>query len=183
MWLKLRGGFRDARRRHQKCLKSGASPQHIKPWKYQSQMSFLEPFMSSGPREGNVVDGSDDESQLPSEPSKNEYLESQDVGFACGESEGSSQLDPGGNAVPIDEGNTGVEQPLISDEGRYDDGSSRRTELLTPTASPTPLIPTKRRKKKQRFPWYTGPIDQTTRREGTTTGGREDKIVRRNERH
>lgn len=70
-----------------KVPQSGASPQHIKPSKYESQMSFLQPYMSSGPREGNLLDGSDDESQLPSQPSTNGYLERQ--------YEESSQLDPG----------------------------------------------------------------------------------------
>lgn len=146
MWLKLRAGFRDARRRHQKCFKSGTSPQHIKPWKYESQMSFLQSFMSSGPREGNLGHGSDDESQFPSQPLTNEYWE--------GQNEESSQLDPGENVY---EGNTEVEQPLINDEGnteveqppinseKHDDGGNRK-QTGSLTQNSTLLIPQKKRK-------------------------------------
>lgn len=79
MWLKLRNSYRDARRRQMKCIKSGAAPENIRLWRFQKQMTFLERFMSSGHREGNVND-SDDDSQLPSAlPISNEILDSENV--------------------------------------------------------------------------------------------------------
>lgn len=53
-WLKLRASFRDSRRRQLKCMKSGAAREDIKPWRLQKQMEFLEPFMSTGPRDTNI---------------------------------------------------------------------------------------------------------------------------------
>jgi hypothetical protein len=102
--------------------------------------------MSTGPREGNIVDGSDDDSHLPSELWRSENLESQDVGSACGENEGWSQLDSDGNVVQVDEEGSDVEQPLITDEGG--DGGRRRTEFsLPPTTISTPVTHTKKKKK------------------------------------
>lgn len=63
MWLKLRGSYRDAVRRQKKSIKSGAAAESIKLWKFQKQMSFLDPFMSTGPREGNLNTQSDEDSQ------------------------------------------------------------------------------------------------------------------------
>lgn len=45
-----------------KCIKSGAAPENIKPWRFHKQMTFLESVMSAGPGKGNVND-SDDDSQ------------------------------------------------------------------------------------------------------------------------
>lgn len=137
MWLKLRAGFRDARRRHQKYLKSGATPQSIKPWKYQRQMSFLLPFMSSGQREENI-EGSDEDSQLLSELSTNEYV-------ACKYEESAQLYLPENAAIEEDTEVPDIEQPFIKNEERNDDENRGRTESVT--INVTPLISTKRRKK------------------------------------
>ncbi|XP_037939491.1 uncharacterized protein LOC119672503 [Teleopsis dalmanni] len=62
MWLRLRGSYRDARRRQIKMQKSGA--EHIKPWRYQNKMSFLEKFTSVGNREGYTFDHTCNDSQF-----------------------------------------------------------------------------------------------------------------------
>ncbi|XP_055624575.1 uncharacterized protein LOC129767565 [Toxorhynchites rutilus septentrionalis] len=62
LWLKLRGSYRDARRRQLRCVKTGTAPESIKPWRFQKQMSFLESCMSAGSHEGNANVGSDEDS-------------------------------------------------------------------------------------------------------------------------
>ncbi|XP_074039950.1 uncharacterized protein [Leptinotarsa decemlineata] len=79
MWLKLRNSYRDARRRQMKSLKSGAAPENIRPWRFQKQMTFLESFMSAGPREGNVNDSDDDSQHSSALPLSNEILDSENV--------------------------------------------------------------------------------------------------------
>lgn len=59
-------------------MKSGAALETIKPWRFHKQMSFLEPFMSTGPREGNIND-SDDDSELPPARSGEENLDRQEI--------------------------------------------------------------------------------------------------------
>lgn len=60
LWEKLRHSFRDALRRQQKCIKSGAAAETIKPWKFQKQMGFLQPYMANKEREGNLQEGASD---------------------------------------------------------------------------------------------------------------------------
>ncbi|XP_067005313.2 uncharacterized protein [Anabrus simplex] len=54
MWEKLRHSLRDALRRQQKHIKSGAPAESVKQWKFQKQMGFLQPYMASTTREGNL---------------------------------------------------------------------------------------------------------------------------------
>ncbi|XP_055624573.1 uncharacterized protein LOC129767564 [Toxorhynchites rutilus septentrionalis] len=63
LWLKLRAGYRDARRRQAKYLKRGTAAKNIKPWRFQKKMSFLDPFMLAGSREGNINAESNEDSQ------------------------------------------------------------------------------------------------------------------------
>lgn len=142
IWLKLRGRYRDARRRHKKSYISGAPLQQITPWKYQKQMAFLEPFMSYGPREGNIVDDSNDETQLLSEPAENPHSEVHDVTFNRGENQRSHQLHLDETGVSIDEENNEIEQPPTGEE-RHSDGR----ELLFRAASPKQHIPPPPKKK------------------------------------
>lgn len=111
IWLRLRGGYRDARRRHKKSYVSGAPQQHLKPWRYQNQMSFLEPFMSCGPRVGNLVDDSDDETQLLSQPAENPQFEVQGETLNCGENDASRELNLDETGVSIHEQDDVIEQP------------------------------------------------------------------------
>ncbi|XP_049955062.1 uncharacterized protein LOC126471038 [Schistocerca serialis cubense] len=79
-WLKLRGSYRDARRRQVKYMKSGAAAENIKPWRYQNQMSFLEPFMTAGPRGSNLGDDSDHSSQATTKTSaRSDTLETEEL--------------------------------------------------------------------------------------------------------
>ncbi|XP_049809103.1 uncharacterized protein LOC126252273 [Schistocerca nitens] len=84
-WLKLRGSYRDARRRRRrrrqvKCMKSGAAAESIKPRRYQNQMSFLEPFMTAGPRDSNLGDDSDHSSQATTKTSaRSDTLETEEL--------------------------------------------------------------------------------------------------------
>ncbi|XP_047103696.1 uncharacterized protein LOC124722599 [Schistocerca piceifrons] len=79
-WLKLRGSYRDARRRQVKYMKSGAATENIKPWRYQNQMSFLEPFMTAGPRDSNLGDDSDHSSQATTKTSaRSDALETEEL--------------------------------------------------------------------------------------------------------
>ncbi|XP_049939495.1 uncharacterized protein LOC126416062 [Schistocerca serialis cubense] len=79
-WLKLRGSYRDARRRQVKYMKSGAAAENIKPWRYQNQMSFLEPFMTAGPRDSNLGDDSDHSSQATTKTSaRSDTLETEEL--------------------------------------------------------------------------------------------------------
>ncbi|XP_049782383.1 uncharacterized protein LOC126184065 [Schistocerca cancellata] len=79
-WLKLRGSYRDARRRQVKYMKSGAAAENIKPWRYQNQMSFLEPFMTAGPRDSNLGDDSDHSSQATTKTSARSHtLETEEL--------------------------------------------------------------------------------------------------------
>lgn len=98
IWLKVRGSYRDARRRQQKLLKSGSATQDIKLWKYQKQMSFLEPFMSTGPRESNINE-TDEDSQLSSDLLRTERLESQDEESVLAENEEFTEVDPNENVA------------------------------------------------------------------------------------
>lgn len=60
LWEKLRHSLRDALRRQQKCIKSGAPAGTIKPWKFQKQMGFLQKYMANKEREGNLEEHSAD---------------------------------------------------------------------------------------------------------------------------
>lgn len=66
MWDKLRHSLRDALRRQQKCMKSGAPAESVKQWKFQKQMGFLQPYMANKTREGNLNEDIDD-SETPSQ--------------------------------------------------------------------------------------------------------------------
>ncbi|XP_039299430.1 uncharacterized protein LOC120355172 [Nilaparvata lugens] len=145
IWLKLRGGYRDARRRHKKSYVSGAPLQKMRTWKYQNQMSFLEPFMSCGQREGNLVDESDDETQLPFQPAGNSHLETNNVTFNSGGSQSSFKLHLDETHASIDEENNEIEQPAIDEGGHEGDN----TDLLSRIPNPQqqiPLPPKKRSK-------------------------------------
>uniref|UniRef100_A0A8D8PYU2 MADF domain-containing protein n=1 Tax=Cacopsylla melanoneura TaxID=428564 RepID=A0A8D8PYU2_9HEMI len=52
-WMNLRGNFRDAKRRQVKALSKGTPTSKIRPWRYQKQMAFLEPFTSTGNEDEN----------------------------------------------------------------------------------------------------------------------------------
>lgn len=54
IWEKLRHSLRDALRRQKKYMKSGAAAEPTKPWKYQQQMAFLQPYMANTQRQGNL---------------------------------------------------------------------------------------------------------------------------------
>ncbi|XP_049836061.1 uncharacterized protein LOC126281281 [Schistocerca gregaria] len=60
LWEKLRHSLRDALRRQQKSIKSGALAESLKEWKFQKQMGFLQPYMASKTREGNLNEYTDD---------------------------------------------------------------------------------------------------------------------------
>ncbi|XP_049792564.1 uncharacterized protein LOC126199679 [Schistocerca nitens] len=78
--LKLRGSYRDARRRQVKYMKSGAAAENIKPWKYQNQMSILEPFMTAGPRDSNLGDENVHSSQATTKTSaRSDTLETEEL--------------------------------------------------------------------------------------------------------
>ncbi|XP_045473230.1 uncharacterized protein LOC123679791 [Harmonia axyridis] len=53
MWMKLRNNHRDALRRHKRSTKNGTP--NFKPWKYQSKMEFLLPFMVNLYRDMNLT--------------------------------------------------------------------------------------------------------------------------------
>lgn len=90
--------------------------------------------MLTGPCEGNIVDDSDDDLQLVSEP-PSENFESDEVECAR-EKEGCLQLRPGGNFPQVDEERNDVQQVHVTDSGDNDSGRSRRTEFaLTPTTT------------------------------------------------
>lgn len=120
MWLKLRGNYRDAKRRHQKCVKKGAVRQQVKKWRFEKQMSFLDPFMVTGQR---VMDDSDDNSKQFS--LKNEHFEN--------ENECPPQLEPDNENVFQ---YADIEQ-LLTYGDKDDDGNRNHTELLVPSASST----------------------------------------------
>uniref|UniRef100_T1IA17 BESS domain-containing protein n=1 Tax=Rhodnius prolixus TaxID=13249 RepID=T1IA17_RHOPR len=112
VWLKLRGSYRDARRRQHKRVKSGISPKNIKPWRHQKQMSFLEPYTSIGADEGNMIDdGSDADSQQLLESPKSEHLENGGVDSE-NEKEVNSQLQSVGYAPHVD--NITLDDPLYN---------------------------------------------------------------------
>ncbi|KAJ8958075.1 hypothetical protein NQ314_006466 [Rhamnusium bicolor] len=65
IWEKLRHSFRDAIRRQQKCIRSGAAATSQKPWKFQKEMGFLQRYMANRKRDTNLTDASDEELQTP----------------------------------------------------------------------------------------------------------------------
>lgn len=78
-------------------------------------MSFLEPLMSTGEREGNLNDDSDDDSQLPFQPQtqRSENLEGEEV-ECTSEKEGNSQLESGVKNCLVQEERTDVEEPMVT---------------------------------------------------------------------
>lgn len=72
MWDKLRHSLRDALRRQQKCMKSGAPAESVKQWKFQKRMGILQPYMTNKTREGNLNEDIDDSET----PSQNFYIDS-----------------------------------------------------------------------------------------------------------
>ncbi|XP_049800006.1 transcription factor Adf-1-like [Schistocerca nitens] len=65
LWEKLRHSLRDALRRQQKSMKSGAPAESVKEWKFQKQMGFLQPYMANKAREGNLIECNDDSETTP----------------------------------------------------------------------------------------------------------------------
>ncbi|KAJ8964766.1 hypothetical protein NQ314_004657 [Rhamnusium bicolor] len=63
MWEKLRNSFRDAIRRQQKYIRSGAAATSQKPWKFQKEMGFLQRYVANRKRNTNFTDASDEELQ------------------------------------------------------------------------------------------------------------------------
>ncbi|KAJ8941980.1 hypothetical protein NQ314_010204 [Rhamnusium bicolor] len=64
MWEKLRHSFRDAIRRQQKCIRSGAAATSQKQWKCQKEMGFLQRYMVNRERDTNFSDANDEELQM-----------------------------------------------------------------------------------------------------------------------
>ncbi|KAH1027267.1 hypothetical protein HUJ05_000812 [Dendroctonus ponderosae] len=133
MWVKLRGSYRDAERRKRKSLRSGAAPQKIKPWRFQKQMSFLELFMTTWPREGNIVTDSDNDSPLLSvAETLSQSMKTHDMEMTC-EDDGSAQPDS--------------EEFYVTDSVASDGESSRGPETsLPPVINYTPVVRNKRHK-------------------------------------
>ncbi|KAL3269766.1 hypothetical protein HHI36_008826 [Cryptolaemus montrouzieri] len=75
--LKLRGSYRDTRRRQMKYVKRRAAPESIKPWILQKQMTFIYPFILTRLQEGNISD-SDDDAQLLT-PVGDEILDNEEI--------------------------------------------------------------------------------------------------------
>lgn len=92
--------------------------------------------MSTGPREGNIIDVSEDDSHLPADSPMSENL-SANVESVREEIEW-SQLDP-------DDGDV-FEVPGVEQSFNDDDGNKERTELTLPSTSSTSAIRTKKRK-------------------------------------
>lgn len=74
-WLKLRGSYRDARRRQMKYRKSGIAAEKLKMWRFQKQMSFLDRSNNNRnntnnynnvPSDADVIDDSDNDWRLRS---------------------------------------------------------------------------------------------------------------------
>ena len=62
-------------RRQHKCMKNGFPASATKPWKYQEQMSFLQPYMASRKHDANLNDQSDEELTMQEELLKVEIVE------------------------------------------------------------------------------------------------------------
>ncbi|XP_030762943.1 transcription factor Adf-1-like [Sitophilus oryzae] len=74
-WEKLKHSLRDALRRQQKCITSRAAAETIKQWKFQKQMSFLQPYMANRPRDSNLTADSDSDHPAPN----NESVQDEDI--------------------------------------------------------------------------------------------------------
>ncbi|CAH1113781.1 unnamed protein product [Psylliodes chrysocephalus] len=74
-WEKLRHSLRDAIRRQKKYVRNGAAPSTLKPWKFQTEMGFLQPYMANRKKEINLLDEYDEDSNTQNY----EQLENEDT--------------------------------------------------------------------------------------------------------